>query len=68
MLKVRFLKIFRHYNPRLLRELRLGVLGMGAIGVEVAKAGLFFGMDVRGLARTEPRDPVPSRSSATRRL
>jgi phosphoglycerate dehydrogenase-like enzyme len=41
---------------------------MGAIGVEVAKAGLFFGMDVRGLARTEPRDPVPSTSSATRRL
>lgn len=42
----------------MLRELRLGVLGMGAIGRDVARAGRFFGMEVRGLVRHMPEEPM----------
>ncbi len=43
---------FRGYRPELmgveLRGKKLGVLGLGSIGMEIARVGLAFGMDVSG--------------------
>lgn len=51
----------RVWNPRSVRELAgltLGVVGLGPIGVEVARLGAAFGMDVVGVRRT-PRGDEP---------
>ena len=41
--------------PVLLRGLRLGVIGLGSIGAEVARLGAAFGMDVVGVRRHPER-------------
>jgi len=51
----------RRWNPRVIGELsglHMGVLGLGPIGIEVAKLGAAFGMRVTGLRRT-PRGDEP---------
>lgn len=51
----------RRWNPRDLRDLQgqhLGVVGLGPIGIEVARLGAAFGMRVTGLRRT-PRGDEP---------
>lgn len=58
----------RRWNPRDvvdLQGLRLGVVGVGAIGGEVARLGAAFGMEVVGLRR-RPRgdEPCPTRPVA----
>lgn len=44
--------------PSVLRGQRLGVIGLGSIGAEVARLGAAFGMDVVGVRR-DPSRPVP---------
>ncbi len=45
--------------PRPLARLRLGVVGLGSIGSEVARLGAAFGMDVIGLRRRPERGAPP---------
>lgn len=53
------------WRPRPIRDLqglRLGVLGMGPIGLEVARLGQAFGMEALGFRRTPRGDePCPTR-------
>lgn len=53
------------WRPRPIRDLqgqRLGVLGMGPIGLEVARLGQAFGMEVEGFRRAPRGDePCPTR-------
>ena len=56
----------RRWNPRDIGELsgrRLGVLGLGPIGDEIARLGNAFGMEVTGFRRT-PRGDEPCRTLA----
>jgi phosphoglycerate dehydrogenase-like enzyme len=58
----------REWQPRVLRELEgsvLGVVGLGAIGLEVARLGQAFRMEVVGFRRTPRGDePCPALPSA----
>ena len=47
--------IWRKVTGPSLRGRRLGVAGLGAIGMEIARVGRAFGMEIWGLSRT-PRD------------
>lgn len=54
----------RRWNPREVRDLqglRLGVVGMGAIGAEVARLAAAFGLEVVGVRR-RPRGDEPCRT------
>jgi phosphoglycerate dehydrogenase-like enzyme len=47
--------------PGTLQGKRLGLLGVGSIGSELAKAGVFFGMEVWGYTRASEDCPAVSR-------
>jgi phosphoglycerate dehydrogenase-like enzyme len=60
----------RRWRPRDLRDLqglRLGVIGLGPIGLEVARLGAAFGMRVTGVRRT-PRGDEPCETWPMERL
>lgn len=52
-------RVWRRYEPALVRGRRLGVAGLGSIGTEVARLGQAVGMEVTGLTRSgRPAPPV----------
>ena len=60
----------RTWRPRAIRDLQgthLGVIGLGPIGIEVARLGLAFGMRVTGVRRT-PRGDEPCETWPLERL
>jgi len=59
---------WRKVFGRPLRDARLGVAGLGAIGAEVARLGRAFGMEVWGLSRTPKGTDVCDRHFAPQEM
>lgn len=52
-------RVWRRYEPALVRGRRLGVAGLGSTGIEVARLAQAVGMEVSGLTRSRrPAAPV----------
>ena len=51
-----------------LPEAKMGIIGMGGIGCEVARRALAFGMSVRGIDRFPNRGRVPKRVESVERV
>jgi len=54
-------KQWKRYKPGLLRGRTAGILGLGAVGKEIARLCKAFGMDVCGIRRScKAGDPIPA--------